>query len=423
MRRKNDRSVRMSPFELSGVFFLELAVVLAACRLAGALMRPLGQPQVVGEMLAGVLLGPSLFGWLAPELHARLFPAPALAVLHCAAQLGLALYMFVVGLEFDVELIRRRVRSAVVVSWAGIVVPFALGAGLAWTFFERLPLFAPNAQAWEAMVFTGAAMSVTAFPVLARIIHENGLSGTALGTLALAAGSADDTAAWCFLAVAMASFGGSSSLVLLAVGGGLAFALLVFGLLRPLLARHGEQLGLAGTLLLLALAAAYADAIGLHAVFGAFLLGVAMPRGDRRRRLIERLEPLTATLLLPLFFACSGLRTRFDLVTTPAALLLALVVLVAACAGKGLACWAAARWQGEEPGDAIAIGALMNARGTMELILLNIGLEQGLITPLWFSVLVIMAIVTTLMATPLFRWARAREAPRLAPALGAEAAS
>lgn len=415
----------MTAFEVSKLVFLELAVILAACRLVGWLVRPLGQPQVVAEMIAGVLLGPSLLGWLAPHWQAALFPRPAVAALHSAAQVGLALYMFLVGLEFDVDLIRSRVKSAVAVSWAGILTPFALGAALAWQFRGQEDLFAPGVRPWEAMLFMGAAMSITAFPMLARIIQESGLSGTSLGTLALAAGSADDAAAWCLLAVVLASFGGQPALALLTVAGALTLALATLLVGRPLLARAAARLvardaaarsALPGALVLLMLWAWLADAIGVFEVFGAFLLGVAMPRGAVAERLRADLEPLTGRLLVPLFFVCSGLNTRVDLLAAPHAFSLAVWVLLAACLGKGLACYAAARLGGEEHREALAVGALMNARGMMELILLNIGLERGLISPLLFSILVVMAVVTTLMATPLFNRVYVRPAPRLVPA-------
>jgi Kef-type K+ transport system membrane component KefB len=408
----------MTSFEISILFFLQLAVILAACRVVGRLVVPFGQPQVVGEMIAGVLLGPSLFGWLAPGLHAALFPKPTLVVIYSVAQLGLALYMFLVGLEFDVELIRRRVRSAVAVSWAGIVTPFALGALLAWHFHADGVMFGPRVTTGEAMLFMGAAMSITAFPMLARIIYESGLSGTSLGTLALAAGSADDAAAWCVLAVVLASFSGSASIALMAIGGGIAFALFALVVLRPRLARLADAVmaagaydrqGLPAALVLLMLAAWFTDAIGIYAVFGAFILGVAMPRGAFKARLEGQLAPLTTNLLLPLFFIYSGLNTRIGLVDTPGLWGFALLTLLAACLGKGVACYAAARWRGEPRRDAVAIGALMNARGLMELIILNIGLERGIVTPVLFSILVLMAIVTTLMATPIFSYVYSRK--------------
>lgn len=401
----------MSNFELSIVFFLELAVIVLACRLVGLAVRFIGQPQVVGEMITGVLLGPSLLGWLMPGVHAALFPKPALTIIYCCAQVGLVLYMFLIGLDFDVDLIRRRVRSAMAVSWAGILVPFGLGALIAWAWHDQHGLFTPGVRTWEGMLFMGAAMSITAFPMLARIIHERGLAGTSLGTLALAAGSADDAAAWCILAIVLASFGAQPSIALLAIGGGLLFALVALGVLRAPLARVSAWLvrserfddwGLPGTLVLLSLAAYATDRIGIYAVFGAFILGIAMPRGTYVERIQPQIEPLTRNLLLPLFFVYSGLNTRLGLVGAAGLWGVALLVLLAACLGKGGACYLAARLTGESHREAVAIGALMNARGLMELIILNVGLERGLVTPELFSIMVLMALVTTLMATPLF---------------------
>lgn len=401
----------MSNFELSIALFLQFALILAACRLVGWLVRPLGQPQVVAEMITGVLLGPSLFGLLAPELHARIFPKQSLSVIYCLAQIGLVLYMFLIGLEFDIELIRKRVKSAILVSWAGIAVPFALGALLAWALMGRFSLFAPEVKVWEAMLFMGSAMSITAFPMLARIISERGLSGTALGTLALAAGSMDDAAAWCLLAVVLASFTGKLAIALLALFGGAFYGLFMFTLGRRLLAKlfawllalpSREPLVLPAALTLLMVAAWATDRLGIYAVFGAFVFGAAMPRGVLQKRLEGQIGPLTAVYLLPMFFINSGLNTSISLIATPTMLGIAAVLLVAAIAGKGIACGVAARLGGESARDAFAIGALMNARGLMELILLNIGYERGMITQTLFTILVIMAVVTTIMAVPLF---------------------
>jgi Kef-type K+ transport system membrane component KefB len=408
----------MSNFQLSIYLFLQFAVILAACRLVGWLVRPFGQPQVVAEMITGVLLGPSLFGLLAPELHAKLFPKESLAVIYCLAQIGLVLYMFLVGLEFDLELIRKRLKSAIAVSWAGILTPFALGALLAWALRDRFPLFTPDVKLWEAMLFTGSAMSITAFPMLARIIHERGLAGTSLGTLALAAGSLDDAAAWCLLAVVLASFSGKMTIAILAVGGGALYGIFMFTLGRKLLARlyafllakgSRDSLILPVTLILLMLAAWLTDSIGIYAVFGAFVLGAAMPRGALQPRLETQIGPLTSVYLLPMFFINSGLNTSISLLGSPSMLLVAAIVLVAAIAGKGIACGLAAKWAGEPARDAVAIGALMNARGLMELILLNIGYERGVITQTLFTVFVIMAVVTTLMAVPFFNRVYGRE--------------
>ena len=407
----SERGCRMSNFELSIALFLQFAIILASCRLVGWLVRPLGQPQVVAEMITGVLLGPSLFGLLAPGLHAQLFPKQSLAIIYCLAQIGLVLYMFLIGLEFDLELIRKRLRSAIFVSWAGIATPFTFGALLAWLLMDRFPLFAPELESWEAMLFMGAAMSITAFPMLARIISERGLSGTALGTLALAAGSLDDAAAWCLLAVVLASFTGKMSIALLALFGGAFYGLFMFTLGRKLLAKlfawlqarpSREPLILPAALTLLMIAAWATDRLGIYAVFGAFVFGAAMPRGALQQRFASQIGPLTAVYLLPMFFINSGLNTSISLLASPTMLGIAALLLVAAIAGKGIACGVAARLAGESKRDAFAIGALMNARGLMELILLNIGYERGLITQTLFTILVIMAVVTTVMAVPLF---------------------
>ena len=402
----------MTPFELGVRFFLQLAVILAACRLVGRLVRPLGQPQVVAEMIAGVLLGPSLLGLVAPELQVRLFPPESIPVLYVLAQLGLALYMFLVGLEFDLEKLRARVRSAAFVGWAGIVVPFFLGVGLAFGFGDRYGLFAPQARPWERALFLGAAISITAFPMLARILYERGIANTSLGTLALTAGSLNDAAAWGLLAVVLASFGGDASVALSAIGGGCAYGVLMLTLGRRALAWLFERVARGGegdsrilptTLVLLALASWLTETIGIYAVFGAFVLGASMPRGTVSETIERRCAALTTDLLLPFFFVYSGLNTRLDMLASGSVALAAALVLLASFVGKGAACALAARAAGEPWREALAIGALMNARGMMELILLNIGLEHGVITPTLFSILVLMAVVTTLAAGPAFQ--------------------
>jgi Kef-type K+ transport system membrane component KefB len=400
----------MTNFELSIRFFLQLAFIIAVCRVVGFSVKRVGQPQVVGEMIAGVLMGPSLLGVLFPQFQSYLFPKTSMSILYAVSQLGLVLYMFVIGLEFQVDLIRRRWRSAASVSLAGICTPFVLGGLLATQIAKDQTFFAPRISTWEAVLFMGAAMSITAFPMLARIIYERGLSGTSLGTLALAAGSMDDVAAWCILAVVLASFGRQPSIALWAIGGGLFYVSMVLASRSFLfkIAAHVERQGelhgtmLAFVLMLLMLGAWFTDAVGIYAVFGAFILGAAMPRGLLTERLKSFIEPLTTNFMLPLFFIYSGLNTKIGLVSTASLLLVALLILLIACAGKGIACYLAARLNGEDNRNAAAIGTLMNARGLMELIILNIGLERGLITPTLFTIMVIMAIVTTLMATPIF---------------------
>lgn len=401
----------MSNHELATQFFLQMAVILAACRLTGWVMARLGQSQVVSEMIAGVLLGPSLLGWLAPDLSAALFPANGTPLLYVVAQIGLVLYMFVVGCEFDLGQLRQRLGAAASVSAAGILAPFGLGALLAWGLVQTPGYFGTGISPLLAMLFMGAAMSITAFPMLARIIHEQGLARSPLGTLALAAGAIDDAVAWCVLAVVLALLRQDAAVAYLALGGAAGYALLCLGLLRPLLAPLGRVVQTRGlqpgpfvvVLLLLMLGAWFTDFIQIYAVFGAFLMGLAMPRGQLTEALQQRIEPLTRSLLLPVFFTYSGLHTQIQLVNTATLWGLAALVLLAAVAGKGLACYAAARWHGYAPREALAVGTLMNARGLMELIILNIGLQAGIITAPLFTLMVLMAIVTTLMASPVFR--------------------
>lgn len=364
-------------------------------------------------MIAGVVMGPSLFGWIFPNLQGWIFPADSKGLLYAVSQVGLVLYMFLVGLEFDTNLIRNRLRSAAGVSLSGILVPFVLGCILGYFLIHSNGFFAAEVVTWEAMFFVGASMAITAFPMLARIIYERGLSGTSLGTLALAAGSIDDGAAWCVLALVLASFSGDPMIAVLAIGGGTLYAIgtLTLGskLLRPLGVIAEREKGVSPvvltlTLICVMLGAWFTDRIGIYAVFGAFIMGAAMPRGRFAHEIQKQIMPLTTTFLLPLFFVYSGLNTRINLVDSLWLWGIALVVLLAACLGKGVACWAAARLSGEDNRNALAIGTLMNARGLMELIILNIGLQHGIITPLLFTVMVIMAIVTTLMASPIFEW-------------------
>lgn len=417
----------MTTPQMSIYFFLQAAVILLVCRLVGRLAQRLGQPQVVGEMIAGVALGPSLFGLLWPAGQQALFPKQTLDVLYVLAQLGVGLYMFLVGSEFRGDHFKARYRSAMLVSVAGIAVPFVLAFALTPWLLGIPGLFSPRVGAGDAALFLGAAIAITAFPMLARIIHERGLAGTPLGTLALTAGAVDDAAAWCILAVVLASFGGSWGSAYLAIGGGIAFALFMVLVGRHLLRRLADRVApdaplgatlLAVLLALFCLCAWAMDAIGIHAVFGGFLLGACLPKGALTEKLRAQMQPFVVVFLLPMFFTFSGLKTQLDVLLDPQLLLAALAILVASFAGKGLACWAAARASGQGAQDAMAIGALMNARGLMELILINIGLQAGVIQPGLFSILVLMAIVTTLAATPLFNWIMRRrtDVPLAAPA-------
>lgn len=401
----------MSTFDLSVRFFLQLAAVLVVCRLVCALIVRLGQPPVVGEMIAGVVLGPSLFGYFLPEAQRWLFPAESRPILFSGAQVGLAVYMFTVGLEFRVDLVRSRMRSALAISASGILAPFVLGCVIGFALLARGGFFGAGVTAGQAVPFMGAAMAITAFPMLARIIYERGLNGTMVGALALAAGAIDDAAAWGVLALVLASLSRDIGIAVMAIGGSVVFLVILFTVGRRLLGALGtyaakgenEQRSAFGWMLvLLMLAAWFTDTIRLYAVFGAFFLGAAVPRGAFSEKLQAWMEPMTTSLLLPLFFIYSGLNTRFDLVNDVMLWLVVAVVLAAAVLGKAGACYAAARLCGESHREAMGIGSLMNARGLMELIILNIGLERGIITPTLFTILVFMAIATTLMATPMF---------------------
>jgi len=412
----------MPTAQLSVFFFLQAAVILLVCRLVGRLAQRLGQPQVVGEMIAGVTLGPSLLGWMLPDLQAALFPAQTLDTLYVFAQFGVGLYMFLVGTEFRGDHFRSRFRGAFAVSIAGIVVPFALAFLIAPWLLGIPNLFAENVRLSDASLFLGAAIAITAFPMLARIIHERGLAGSPLGTLALTAGAVDDAAAWCILAIVLASFGGSWDSAWWAIGGGIAYAVFMLLIGRRLLRKLADAVRpeaplsatmLAVMLILFCLSAWLMDAIGIHAVFGGFLLGACMPKGALVEKIRDTLQPFVVVFFLPMFFTFSGLKTDLGMVLEPQLLLAAGAILLVSFAGKGLACWAAARMAGESPRDAQAIGALMNARGLMELILINIGLQAGVIKQGLFSILVLMAIVTTLMATPLFNWIMRRRGGEL----------
>jgi len=409
-----------APGDFSVHFFLQLACILLACRIVGwAGRRFLGQPQVVGEMIAGVCLGPSMLGLFFPDLQAGVFPKETRNVLYAGAQLGVGLYMFLVGTTLQLNHFQSKARSAVGVSLAGIAAPFLVAVLITPLLLGVPGLFAAGISQANATLFMGACIALTAFPMLARIVNERGLANTALGTLSLTAGAFDDAASWCVLALVLATFGAGPGVAVLAIGGAILYGtfILLFGrrLLAPLgrlVEREGHMshMVLGITMALFCLSAFLMDAIGIHAIFGGFILGVVMPRGLFAEELRRKVEPLSVILLLPMFFTYSGLNTRMDMVNSGPLLLVALGILVASVLAKGGACWLAARLSGEDNRTALGIGALMNSRGLMELIIINIGLQKGIIGPALFSMLVLMAIVTTMMASPLFEWVYGRQA-------------
>lgn len=417
----------MTAAQSSILFFLQMAAILATCRVVGwFVQRFLGQPQVVGEMIAGILLGPSLLGWLLPGVEAALFPVESRKVLYVGAQLGVGLYMFIVGLTFDRAEFRVHARSSAAVSIGGMIAPFAVAALMVPWLITQPGLFGPKVSSGQAALFLGSAIAITAFPMLARIIHERGIAGTRLGLLSLSAGAIGDAGAWAVIALVLASLGDGAATAFWAIGGGLTFAVVMIWLaptqFQRLASVAERNAGVGGSVdggvlaivLILFLLSAWAmDAAGIHAVFGGFLLGTAMPRGKFAEDLRARLEPFTVVFLLPMFFTFSGLNTELQVLGSASLITVTLTILAASILAKGGACYLAARLSGQDHATAMGIGALMNARGLMELIIINIGLSRGIIGPQLFAILVLMAVVTTLMATPLFelvygRAARAR---------------
>jgi Kef-type K+ transport system membrane component KefB len=380
-----------------------LVTILAVSQFLGWLFCCLGQPPVLGEIIGGLLLGPSFLGRLAPAAANYLLPPAITPLLGVLAQLGVILYMFLVGLELDPGLLRQRARSALVISQAGIVVPFLLGTALAVLLYPRLS--SGDVPFTSFALFLGVALSVTAFPVLARILTDRGLQKTQLGVLALTCAAANDVTAWCLLAfvagVAGAHVRGPILVTLLTV----AFIGLMIAVVRPLAARflsHFEKTPLSrggmalvlGAVLLSALAT---ESIGIHAIFGAFLLGAVVPHDSTAGRAVaHKLEDVVTVLLLPVYFAFTGLRTEVGLVSGLDSWLLCGLIILTATAGKFGGTLAAARLTGLLWRDGAALGVLMNTRGLMELVVLNVGLDLGIISPTLFAMMVLMAVATTL---------------------------
>lgn len=395
------------------VLLLQIAVILALSRIARRLLLPLGQPAVIGEMIAGLMLGPSFFGWLMPGASAALFASSALPSLNALSSLGLVLFMFLVGLRLGSRDMHARRHVAIITSATSIVVPFVLGALLAVAVHTRL---APaGVGVLPFALFMGTAMSITAFPVLARILIDHRLLTTEVGVIAIACAAFDDVTGWLIL-------GGVTMLVraedarafvtrILLLFGYLAImALIVRPALRWYSRRRGPGFGasiddLAVGLLVMLLSAVATEALGVHALFGAFFAGLMMPKETHIEQVfVERIEPVTMTLLLPLFFAFTGLRTTVQLIDSPALWRDAALILMVAIAGKGGGSVVAARAMGLNWREATALGVLLNTRGLIELVVLNIGLELGILSPVVFSMMVLMALITTFMTSPLITW-------------------
>lgn len=390
---------------------VQICVILLAAAVVVWLLRKFRQPQVVGEMVAGILLGPSLLGWVAPGISATLFPPASLGPLHLLSQVGLLLFMFMVGMELDTNKLRKLGHIAVVISHTSIIIPFALGALLAMFLFARVGNTLPYTG---FILFMGAAMSVTAFPVLARILDERNLLGTKLGTLTIACAAVDDVTAWCLLAVIIALVrSGLNHLALWQMLPGVAVYLCVMlFVLRPMLkkfiarqqAKKTEKI-IVVLIICMLVSSGVTEWLGIHSLFGAFFAGVIAPKGDGLTEDIRnRLHLPVVTVLIPLFFAFTGLRTNIGLISGADMILYFGLVLLVAVIGKFGGSAIAARVMGVPWREAAAIGVLMNTRGLMELVILNIGLDIGVLTPALFSIMVFMAVATTLMTTPLLFW-------------------
>jgi Kef-type K+ transport system membrane component KefB len=397
------------------ILLLQIIVIVLAAKALGALCRKIRQPPVIGEMIAGILLGPSLLGFLAPQAQAFLFPADSMGALRMLSQIGVILFMFVVGIELDVQHLRKKADAAVLVSHASIIVPFFLGTASALLVYRSL---APAGIPFSAFaLFIGVAMSITAFPVLARILEERQMTRSYLGSTSLACAAVDDVTAWCLLAVVIAivkSNGMAGSF--LTIGLTLLFIAFMLFVVKPWAARIArelpeEQTGsvwfLATLFCFVFASALFTEMIGIHALFGAFLAGVCMPPDLRLRQFLrERLETFSSVLLLPLFFAFTGLRTQVGLLNDWWGWMVCGGLIVVAIVGKLGGSMAAARWTGMSWGDSFSLGALMNTRGLVELIVLNLGYDLGILSPRIFTMLVIMALTTTFMTGPLLQLRR-----------------
>lgn len=390
----------------------QLVVIIVAARLLGLVARKIHQPLVIAEVVAGIMLGPSLLGALAPEVKDALFPNDSLGTLTMLSQIGLILFMFLVGLEMDLLMLRGRGHTSVLISHTSIVVPFALGGVLALYIY---PILSDPAVPFSSFtLFMGVAMSITAFPVLARILTERGLLRTKVGAVTITCAAVDDVTAWCILAfvvsiVRATALSEAVWTTVMAVVYTLAMLLVVRPFLGRLAARGSDRQGMtqnsvAVTFVLLFLSAWATELIGIHALFGAFLLGAIIPRqGGFARVLAEKIEDIVVIVFLPTFFALSGLRTQIGLLDSAQAWFLCGLIIVVACLGKFGGSFIAARWTGLGWRESSALGILMNTRGLMELIVLNIGLELKVISPTLFTMMVLMALFTTFITTPILQ--------------------
>jgi len=394
---------------------IQIGVVIAVSRLVAVLFQKMQQPKVMGEMFAGIMLGPSLLGWIAPHVSDFLFPASSLGYLNALSQVGVVIYMFLVGLALDPKALRKHGHTAVLTSHVSIIAPFVIGASLALYLYPRLSDDSVGFIGFA--LFMGAAMSITAFPVLARILTDRDMMGTRLGSLAIACAAVDDVTGWCILAyivVVVRSYHRTGTPLWMTLVGLGAFLLLMFYLVQRLLQgfetafkRRGRlsENAMALMVVVILVSAVATERLGLHLLFGSFLAGVIMPK-DRNfvRYILEKLETTTVVVLLPLYFAFTGLRTSVQMIQGGRGWIFCGLIVLVAITGKLGGSMIAARAAGATWREAGGLGTLMNARGLMELVILNVGLDIGVISPTLYSMMVVMALVTTFMTTPLLEW-------------------
>lgn len=391
------------------VLIMQISTIILVARFFGFLANKIGQPTVVGEVIAGIVLGPSLLGLFLPEVSGFIFPAASLGNLQFLSQIGLIFFMFIIGMELDIKVLKNKADAAVVVSHASIIFPYFLGMGLAYFLYQR---FAPAGISFlEFALFMGIAMSITAFPVLARIIQERGLTKTSLGSMAITCAAADDITAWCILAAVVAIVkAGSFVSALYTMGLAVAYVFFMIYAVQPLLKKMGDiyvskemvNKRVVGVIFLVLLLSSYlTEIIGIHALFGAFLAGVIMPQNVNFKHILtEKIEDISLVLLLPLFFVFTGLRTHIGLLNEGNLWPICALIIVVAIVGKFGGSAIAARVVGQSWKESLSIGALMNTRGLMELIVLNIGYDLGILSPEIFAMLVLMALVTTFLTGP-----------------------
>ncbi len=392
------------------ILLLQVIIILFTSRIFGIIFRKLGQQTVIGEIIAGVILGPSIFGWLFPDLFAIVFPHNSFISLQFLSQIGLAFFMFVIGMELDLSKIKSKTQDAIIISQIRIIFPFFLGTCVSYYIFQEL---APKDVSFLSFaLFMGISMSITAFPVLARIIKERGLTKTPLGVLAITCAAVDDVTAWCLLAAAIAIVkAGSVTSSLFTIGLAIAYIVFMLYVIKPWLQKISEKRMKEGKIgktvigisfFLLLLSAYFTEIIGIHALFGSFIAGVVMPNNTRFKEILtEKVEDVSTILLLPIFFAFTGLRTQIGLLNNGHLWMFCLLIISVAIVGKLAGSAFTAKIIGRTWKDSLSIGALMNTRGLMELIVLNIGYDLGVFGPEIFSIMVIMALFTTLMTGPL----------------------